>query len=316
MVRALRDVGVDPETRFRYPHEFSGGQRQRIAIARAIVLEPTFVMLDEPTSALDMLIQAQIVDLLRDLQKRRNLTYCSSRHDLKVVAALASRIIVMRNGKVMEEGPAADVFANPKSDYTRALFAAAFNLRDRARGRRGAVGHLRGSAPCRQPAHAGHVAAARRDAGDGLAERLDGDRHVVAIGVHERCASSRTIADMALPEHQVAAPQVGMPGIPATAVPSACFLHVAVARAGDAAGRQRQLHQAGAVEAEAGLAAPQIGRADEALGDGDEIGGDVVDGREMLRRHVAAAGRHRETRLVADDGETRPERQGASAAAA
>ena len=100
------DVGLDPETRFRYPHEFSGGQRQRIAIARAIVLEPKFVVLDEPTSALDMLIQAQIVDLLRDLQKRRNLTYLFITHDLKVVAALASRLIVMRHGKVVEEGPA------------------------------------------------------------------------------------------------------------------------------------------------------------------------------------------------------------------
>jgi len=128
VIRALRDVGLDPDTRFRYPHEFSGGQRQRIAVARAIVLEPTFVVLDEPTSALDMLIQTQIVELLRDLQKRRNLTYLFISHDLKVVAALASRLIVMRNGKVMEEGPAADVFANPKSDYTRALFAAAFNL--------------------------------------------------------------------------------------------------------------------------------------------------------------------------------------------
>jgi microcin C transport system ATP-binding protein len=128
IVRALVDVGLDPETRFRYPHEFSGGQRQRIAAARAIVLEPTFVVLDEPTSALDMLIQSQIVDLLRDLQKRRNLTYLFISHDLKVVAALASRLIVMRNGKVMEEGPAAEVFANPKSEYTRALFAAAFEL--------------------------------------------------------------------------------------------------------------------------------------------------------------------------------------------
>jgi microcin C transport system ATP-binding protein len=128
VVRALVDVGLDPETRFRYPHEFSGGQRQRIAVARAIVLEPTFVVLDEPTSALDMLIQSQIVDLLRDLQKRRNLTYLFISHDLKVVAALASRLIVMRNGKVMEEGPAAEVFANPRSEYTRALFAAAFEL--------------------------------------------------------------------------------------------------------------------------------------------------------------------------------------------
>jgi microcin C transport system ATP-binding protein len=128
VIGALKDVGLDPEMRFRYPHEFSGGQRQRIAVARAIVLEPTFIVLDEPTSALDMLIQSQIVDLLRDLQKRRSLTYMFISHDLKVVAALASRLIVMRHGKVVEEGPAADVFASPKSDYTRALFAAAFDL--------------------------------------------------------------------------------------------------------------------------------------------------------------------------------------------
>src|SRR6188474_452490 len=128
VIKALEDVGLNPETRFRYPHEYSGGQRQRIAVARAIVLEPTFVVMDEPTSALDMLIQSQIVDLLRDLQKRRNLTYLFISHDLRVVSALASRLIVMRNGKVMEEGPAAELFANPQSDYTRALFAAAFNL--------------------------------------------------------------------------------------------------------------------------------------------------------------------------------------------
>jgi microcin C transport system ATP-binding protein len=128
VIRALRDVGLDPDTRFRYPHEFSGGQRQRIAVARAIVLEPTFVVLDEPTSALDMLIQAQIVDLLRALQKRRNLTYMFISHDLRVVAALAARLLVMRHGKVVEEGPAAEVFANPKSPYTRALLAAAFKL--------------------------------------------------------------------------------------------------------------------------------------------------------------------------------------------
>jgi microcin C transport system ATP-binding protein len=128
VVQALRDVGLDPETRFRYPHEFSGGQRQRIAVARAIVLEPTFVVLDEPTSALDMLIQAQIVELLRALQKRRNLTYIFISHDLRVVAALASRLVVMRHGKVVEEGPAAELFARPTSDYTRALLAAAFNL--------------------------------------------------------------------------------------------------------------------------------------------------------------------------------------------
>jgi microcin C transport system ATP-binding protein len=128
VIAALRDVGLDPELRFRYPHEFSGGQRQRIAVARAVVLEPTFVVLDEPTSALDMLIQAQIVDLLRTLQKRRNLTYMFISHDLRVVAALASHVMVMRHGKVIEEGPAAQLFAGPKSDYTRALFAAAFNL--------------------------------------------------------------------------------------------------------------------------------------------------------------------------------------------
>ncbi len=92
------------------------------------MLEPTFIVLDEPTSALDMLIQAQMVDLLRDLQKRLNLTYLFISHDLRVVAALASRLMVMRNGKVVEEGPAAELFANPKSDYTRALFAAAFNI--------------------------------------------------------------------------------------------------------------------------------------------------------------------------------------------
>jgi len=128
VTRALRDVGLDPETRFRYPHEFSGGQRQRIAVARAIVLEPTFVVLDEPTSALDMLIQAQIVELLRALQKRRNLTYMFISHDLRVVAALASRLVVMRHGKVVEEGAAAELFARPQSDYTRALLAAAFNM--------------------------------------------------------------------------------------------------------------------------------------------------------------------------------------------
>jgi microcin C transport system ATP-binding protein len=128
VIRALNDVGLDPDTRFRYPHEFSGGQRQRIAVARAIVLEPTFVVLDEPTSALDMLIQAQIVELLRALQRRLDLTYLFISHDLRVVAALASRLVVMQHGKVVEEGPAAELFARPTSDYTRALFAAAFNL--------------------------------------------------------------------------------------------------------------------------------------------------------------------------------------------
>ncbi len=126
VIKALTDVGLDPDTRFRYPHEFSGGQRQRISIARAVVLEPNFVVLDEPTSALDMLFQAQMVDLLRELQRKRDLTYMFISHDLRVVASLASHLIVMRQGKVVEEGPAVDLFKNPKTDYTRALFAAAF----------------------------------------------------------------------------------------------------------------------------------------------------------------------------------------------
>jgi len=128
VVKALQDVGLDPAMRFRYPHEFSGGQRQRISIARAMVLEPRFVVLDEPTSALDMLFQAQMVDLLRDLQRQRDLTYMFISHDLRVVASLASHLIVMRHGKVVEEGQATDLFKNPKSDYTRALFAAAFRI--------------------------------------------------------------------------------------------------------------------------------------------------------------------------------------------
>jgi microcin C transport system ATP-binding protein len=128
VINALNDVGVAADCRFRYPHEFSGGQRQRIAVARAIVLEPTFMVLDEPTSALDMLIQSQIVDLLRALQKRHDLTYLFISHDLRVVAALASRVVVMRHGKVVEEGVADELFSRPQSAYTRALFAAAFNL--------------------------------------------------------------------------------------------------------------------------------------------------------------------------------------------
>ncbi|MGB8615331.1 MAG: ABC transporter ATP-binding protein [Pseudolabrys sp.] len=128
VVDALNDVGLDPQTRFRYPHEFSGGQRQRIAVARALVLEPTFIVLDEPTSALDMLIQSQMVDLLRDLQKRHDLTYMFISHDLRVVAALASRLVVLRHGKMVEEGAALELFKAPKTEYTRALLAAAFKL--------------------------------------------------------------------------------------------------------------------------------------------------------------------------------------------
>ncbi len=128
VARAMHDVGLDPASMDRYPHEFSGGQRQRIAIARAMALEPKFVVLDEPTSALDMSVQAQIVELLRDLQKRRRLAYMFISHDLKVVRALANHVIVMQNGQVVEEGPAERIFAEPHTDYTRALFAAAFNL--------------------------------------------------------------------------------------------------------------------------------------------------------------------------------------------
>jgi microcin C transport system ATP-binding protein len=128
VARVLAEVGLDPSTAHRYPHEFSGGQRQRIAVARAMVLEPKFVMLDEPTSALDMSVQAQVVDLLRDLQRRRNLAYLFISHDLKVVRALANDIIVMRNGKVVESGHAEDVFRNPQTDYTKALMAAAFDI--------------------------------------------------------------------------------------------------------------------------------------------------------------------------------------------
>ena len=126
--RALKEVGLDPASQDRYPHEFSGGQRQRIAIARALVLEPKFLILDEPTSALDVSVQAQIVDLLRDLQKRYKLAYLFISHDLKVVRALANAIIVLRHGKVVEQGSARTVFAKPKTDYTKALLAAAFEL--------------------------------------------------------------------------------------------------------------------------------------------------------------------------------------------
>jgi microcin C transport system ATP-binding protein len=125
---ALREVGLDPALRDRYPHEFSGGQRQRIAIARAMVLKPRFVVLDEPTSALDMSVQAQVVDLLRELQARHRLAYLFISHDLKVVRAVSDEILVMRDGRVVEQGPTARIFEQPEQAYTRALMAAAFEL--------------------------------------------------------------------------------------------------------------------------------------------------------------------------------------------
>jgi microcin C transport system ATP-binding protein len=126
---SLEEVGLDSATMDRYPHEFSGGQRQRIAIARALALDPKFIMLDEPTSALDMSVQAQVVDLLRNLQKRHNLAYLFISHDLKVVRALANEVIVMRNGLVEERGPTVEIFSNPQTVYTKALIAAALNLK-------------------------------------------------------------------------------------------------------------------------------------------------------------------------------------------
>ena len=128
IVHALEEVGLDPDTRHRYPHEFSGGQRQRIAIARAMVLKPRFIVLDEPTSALDMSVQAQIVDLLCALQARHQLAYLFISHDLRVIRALSDDIIVLRDGLVVEHGPAAQIFENPREPYTRALISAAFDL--------------------------------------------------------------------------------------------------------------------------------------------------------------------------------------------
>ena len=123
------EVGLDPASMARYPHEFSGGQRQRIAIARAMILRPQLVVLDEPTSALDMTVQVQIVDLLRNLQKKWGLAYIFISHDLRVVRALSHKVIVMKEGDTVEVGEAAQVFTNPTSDYTRALMAAAFGDR-------------------------------------------------------------------------------------------------------------------------------------------------------------------------------------------
>ena len=128
VVEALHEVGLDPESRFRYPHEFSGGQRQRVAIARALVLKPKLIVLDEPTSALDMSVQAQIVDLLRELQQRYKLAYIFISHDLRVIRALADAVVVMKEGKIVEQGPADRLFDRPQQGYTKALMAAAFSL--------------------------------------------------------------------------------------------------------------------------------------------------------------------------------------------
>jgi microcin C transport system ATP-binding protein len=125
---ALAEVGLPTDAAGRYPHEFSGGQRQRVAIARAIVLQPKLVVLDEPTSALDRSVQGQVIELLRGLQRRRGLAYLFISHDLAVVRSLAHRVVVLRDGRVVEEGPADALFAAPREDYTRALMAAAFTL--------------------------------------------------------------------------------------------------------------------------------------------------------------------------------------------
>ncbi len=129
VAQSLTEVGLDPAAMDRYPHEFSGGQRQRIAIARALALDPRFIMLDEPTSALDMSVQAQVVDLLRKLQQKHDLGFLFISHDLKVVRALANEVIVLRNGTVVERGPAKQIFENPQDPYTKALLAAALNLK-------------------------------------------------------------------------------------------------------------------------------------------------------------------------------------------
>jgi microcin C transport system ATP-binding protein len=129
VIKALEDVEMDPETRHRYPHEFSGGQRQRISIARALALRPEFIVLDEPTSALDLSVQAQIVDLLLDLQAKHQISYMFISHDLRVVRAMAHDLIVMQHGKVVESGPAEQIFKKPQEEYTKALLEAALNLK-------------------------------------------------------------------------------------------------------------------------------------------------------------------------------------------
>ena len=126
--RSSSEVGLDPADQDRYPHEFSGGQRQRISIARAMVLHPRLVVLDEPTSALDMSVQAQIIDLLRDLQRRHGLAYLFISHDLRVIRAMSHEVVVMKDGVVVERGPTEQIFAAPRQPYTQALMAAAFRI--------------------------------------------------------------------------------------------------------------------------------------------------------------------------------------------
>jgi microcin C transport system ATP-binding protein len=131
VIEALEKVHMNPETRHRYPHEFSGGQRQRISIARALVLRPALIVLDEPTSALDVSVQAEIVDLLRDLQEREGIAYLFISHDLRVVRALAHHVIVMKDGKIVEKGAAQSLFESPQAEYTKTLIEAAINLKTR-----------------------------------------------------------------------------------------------------------------------------------------------------------------------------------------
>ena len=151
IVEALAEVGLDPDARHRYPHEFSGGQRQRVAIARAIVLKPRFVVLDEPTSALDVSVQAQIVSLLRSLQARHRLAYLFISHDLRVVRAMSHEVLVMREGSVVERGPAARIFREPRESYTRALVAGRLRPRVGGRGRGRGVGAQPGPEPEPEP---------------------------------------------------------------------------------------------------------------------------------------------------------------------